>query len=401
MAKLPALREWAAKGSLDAMQMLIHRAVAHKQITASVTLIDRHLNILLWSSQVPDQKAAVTLICRELKTWNDPCFETITLSGKAINSDHPVWTHDVNLNSPSNTDQSLLQLASGKLNRSITPSPRQFQDQFAQLQVNKTQTNKTQLIPQQFDQPALNAIAASLLLAILLSLSDQVRFLLHPLITLVHELGHTFFAWIFGYFAIPAFDFIFGGGITFQSSERSPLLMGAIAIGLIYLFYRYRNNYLTSRVLLGLTVVYGICAFTRIHEILIKFMGHGFELLFAGIFLYRALSGVGCRSTIERPLYGMLGFFILFSDFRFASDLLTDPDMRAIYEEGKGGLLDNDFVLLARDYFNVNLSVVAVFFLICCLLTPLITYLLFRHQALIWNWFARLFLMTGDRGLES
>jgi hypothetical protein len=393
MAKLPALREWAAKGSLDAMQMLIHRAVAHKQITASVTLIDRHLNILLWSAQVPDQKAAVTLICRELKTWNNPCFETVTLSGKAINSTHPVWNHDVNLNSSSSTDHSLLQLASGTLNRSITLSPRQSQNK-----ISKTQVTKTQIIPRQLDQPALNAIAASLLLAILLLLSDQVKFLLHPLITLVHELGHTFFAWIFGYFAIPAFDFIFGGGITFQSSERSPFLMGLIAIGVTYLFYRYRNNYLTSRVLLGLTVVYSICAFTRIHEILIKFMGHGFELLFAGIFLYRVLSGFGCRSAIERPLYGMLGFFILFSDLQFASGLMTDADLRTIYEDGKGGLLDNDFVLLSRDYFSVDLSIVVLFFLICCLLTPVITYLLFRYQSSAWKWLSRLFLITNDRG---
>ncbi|MGA7935584.1 MAG: hypothetical protein WCA35_18685 [Kovacikia sp.] len=388
MAKLPELREWAAKGSLDAMQMLMHRAVAHKQMTASVNLIDRHLAILLWSSQVPDQKTAVTLICRELKLWNHPCFETIAISGKAINTHQSAWTCNVSLDSPSNAEQSLLDLASGAQPRSTSQLSRQ---------TTPDHLTRTQVPIQQLDQPALNALTAGLLLAILLSLSDQVRFLLHPLITLVHELGHTFFAWIFGYFAIPAFDFIFGGGITFQSSERSILLLGAIAAGLIYLFYRYRNNYPTSRFLLGFTVIYGICAFTPIHEILIKLMGHGFELIFAGIFLYRAVSGLGCRTPIERPLYGMLGFFILLSDLRFAVGLITDPNLRATYEEGKGGLLDNDFVLLAKDYFNVDLFVVILFFLFCCLLTPVVTYLLFRYQGSVWNRFSQLFLITHNR----
>ncbi|UBF26315.1 hypothetical protein K9N68_33255 [Kovacikia minuta CCNUW1] len=388
MAKLPELREWAAKGSLDAIQMLIHRAVAHKHITASVTLADRHLEVLLWSPQVPDQKVSVTLLCRELTTWNHPCFDTITIRGKAINTQNPAWIYDIDLNAAADIENSLSQLASGTLTRSVAPVFRA---------ATPARLSKPQIPVQKLDQSAVNAIVASLLLAILLSSSDQVRFLLHPLITLVHELGHAFFAWIFGYFAIPAFDFIFGGGITFQSSERSMVIMGAIAAGFIYLFYRYRNNYLTSRILLGFTVIYSICAFTPIHEMLIKFMGHGFELLFAGIFLYQALSGFGCRSPIERPLYGMLAFFILFSDLRFAFGLITDPDVRATYEAGKGGLLDNDFVLLARDCFNVDLSIVVAFFLLCCFFTPVMTYLFFRYQAFVLKWFSRLFLVTRDQ----
>jgi len=378
MTKRLELRTSAAKGNLDAMQMLISGAVAHKQITATVTLANRHLEMILWSVQVPAQQASITLICRELVTWNQPCFDTVTIKGKAINGDQPAWAQMIDLTAPPDAANSLNHLAAG--GSPLTDSP--VDQQTAQSGKRKPSLMQPLLV-QRLDQPAWNSIAAGLLLAIVLVSSDQLRFLFHPLITLVHELGHTFFAWLFGYFAIPAFDFIFGGGITFQSSERSPLLLGAIVAGLTYLFYRYRNHVPISRYLLGFAIIYSLCAFTPLHEMLIKSMGHGFELLFAGIFLFRALSGHGSQIPIERPLYGMMGFFMLLNDIRFAWGLMTNADEREIYEAGKGGLLDNDFVILARDYLGVDLSIVVALFLVCCFLTLLIPFLLFRYQPLI------------------
>jgi hypothetical protein len=129
-------------------------------------------------------------------------------------------------------------------------------------------------------------------------------------------------------------------------------------------------------------------------------MGHGSELIFAGIFLYRALSGIGCRVAIERPLYGMLAFYTVFYDIRFAYRLITNLEVRLIYEEGKGGLLDNDFVILANQVLGVDLSVVASVFLILCLLTPVVAILLFRYQNWMMVRLSRLFLITSDQPLR-
>ena len=43
-------------------------------------------------------------------------------------------------------------------------------------------------------------------------LVPPLKFLFHPRCTIVHELGHTAVAWLFGFTAIPAFDFQYGGG---------------------------------------------------------------------------------------------------------------------------------------------------------------------------------------------
>ena len=234
-------------------------------------------------------------------------------------------------------------------------------------------------------------MAASLLLATLLLVSGQLTFLFSPFLTLVHELGHTCCAWIFGYPAIPAFDFMHGGGITFYRLERVSLLLLVMYCGFGFLLYRYRHNPLTVRVLLVVVGVYTLCAFTGLEQMLISAMGHGFELLFAGIFLYRALSGYACRYSIERPLYGMLGFFTLFYDIRFAHGLMFDPVAREIYEQGKGGFLDHDFVRLAGEFMGVDLFVVAALFLVCCLVTPVVVFWVYRYRVMVLGTVQRMF----------
>ncbi|MCY7320532.1 MAG: hypothetical protein LH660_01705, partial [Phormidesmis sp. CAN_BIN36] len=53
---------------------------------------------------------------------------------------------------------------------------------------------------------------------------------------------------------------------------------------------------------------------------------------------------------------------------------------REMYEGGIGGVIDNDFIILARDYFSVDLSVVANIFLIGCVVIPLMVFLVFRYE---------------------
>lgn len=228
-------------------------------------------------------------------------------------------------------------------------------------------------------------VLTGLALALLVLAIPFTRFVLSYLGVLVHELGHTTLAWLFGYPAIPAFDFTYGGGVSlsFDRSTGVVVLLLAAWGGLLW-FYRQYPRMLA--VLGALFAVWALLAVTPAHEILALAMGHGFELLFAGIFLYRAATGSGCRNpALERPLYGMVGWFLVFEQSAFAWGLVTDPGRRRLYADAKGGGHWMDFSRLARDYLGTSLETVAGVFLVACLLTPVATWAVVRYRAELWR----------------
>lgn len=218
------------------------------------------------------------------------------------------------------------------------------------------------------DAEAGRALAIGFVLSLIILASPLLTFILSPLVTLVHEFGHAATAWLFGYPAIPSFDFIYGGGVTPIADERFTPILFVLYSALGYGMYHFRAQVRLSQILLGLTAGYTFCAFTGLHQTLIVGMGHGFELVFVGIFLYRALSGAACRIAAERPLYGMLACYIFLYDLKFAQGLLFDQEVRQIYIQGKGGVLDHDFVRLAHG--ASGLSGVVMLFVLACLVTP-------------------------------
>jgi hypothetical protein len=192
---------------------------------------------------------------------------------------------------------------------------------------------------------------------------------LSALTTLVHEMGHAACGWLFGYPSIPAFDFAYGGGVTLQQ-DRVPLLVAAVIAAAGYGVYALRARALPRNLLLGLLALYVPLALTRGHELLIVAMGHGGELAFATLALHRALSGRGCKLEAERPLYGLVGWYLALSGSVFAWQLRTSDLHRELYEEAKGGGHWMDFSRLAEEFLHVPLESVATGFLALCLLTP-------------------------------
>lgn len=216
--------------------------------------------------------------------------------------------------------------------------------------------------------------------ALVFSVVPFLSFVFSYLLTLVHELGHAVSGWFFGYPSIPAFDFAHGGGVTMHE-DRKVLLMLAIYALFGWGFYALRRRPVAATTLAVLVALYSVAAFTPLHEILQIFMGHGAELIFAGLFLYRALSGEKIRTPAERPAYAFAGFFILFSDLRFAYGLWSNHERRVEYELAKGGGSWMDFSRIARDYLGVELTTVAAFFLLLCLLVPPAVWLAFRFRS--------------------
>ncbi|MCY7392444.1 MAG: hypothetical protein LH647_13460, partial [Leptolyngbyaceae cyanobacterium CAN_BIN12] len=48
---------------------------------------------------------------------------------------------------------------------------------------------------------------------------------------------------------------------------------------------------------------------------------------------------------------------------------------------GIGGVLDNDFVILATEYFQTDLAAIAQWFLVACLLAPVFAFLVLRYES--------------------
>lgn len=200
-----------------------------------------------------------------------------------------------------------------------------------------------------------------------------LRFVFSYLNILAHELGHTVAAWAFGYPAVPAFDWRYGGGVTLSSERSVPvfLICWAALASLIYLNRetpRFRNLFLI------VAAIYGVAAFTDLHRIFELAMGHLTELCLAGIFLFRALTGRSVVHSVERPLYAACGVFMILGNLSLSWGLMTDVDARAAYGMAKGGGHWMDLDRLAIDYLGLGLPAVAFFLFAACWATPVAAY---------------------------
>lgn len=196
---------------------------------------------------------------------------------------------------------------------------------------------------------------------------------------LVHEMGHALAGWLYGYPSIPAFDFVYGGGVT-SYTVRAPLLAAIVQGVLLWLAWIFRRNPPSLLLALATAALYALTAWTSLHDSVITAMGHGAELIVAGIFLHRAASGRACHHGAERLAYGFVGWFVTFDNLRFAHRLVTSPFHREMYEQAKGGGHWMDFSVLAEQYLRVPLESVALAFFGLCLLAPALA-ILANHYA--------------------
>ncbi len=206
-----------------------------------------------------------------------------------------------------------------------------------------------------------------------------LKHIFNTLTILVHEMGHMIFGWVLGYPSVPAFDLMYGGGVTIHTDRNTALLIVIYCL-MAFLIFTFRKNIGAVILLLTITLIHLVLTFTRLNEVMVLFMGHGTELLIAGIFFYRGLSGAAVVHSIERPLYSAIAFFIVFSDVSFAYRLVRSPLARVEYAEAKGGGHWMDFSRIAIDHFHVNLTSVASIFFLCCLITLPAGFLAFRYQ---------------------
>jgi hypothetical protein len=198
---------------------------------------------------------------------------------------------------------------------------------------------------------------------------------------LTHEMGHALAGWLYGYPSIPAFDFVYGGGVT-SHGARWVWVALAVQAGLLWLAWLFFRNRVSFVVLVGLNVFYALTAWTGAHDPVILAMGHGTELVIAGLFLHRAFSGRACHHAAERVTYAFVGWFVTFENLGFARGLVTSAYQREIYENAKGGGHWMDFSRLAEQHLHVPLEAVAVGFFVMCLAPPVLAFLGNHYHAL-------------------
>jgi hypothetical protein len=163
---------------------------------------------------------------------------------------------------------------------------------------------------------------------------------------LVHEMGHTAVALLFGSAAWPAIR-LDGHAAAFHK-EPSLLAAAAVWVGVGVLWGQLRGRRGWRLALGTLFLLYPALVLTDAKEVLHLAAGHLGELTFATVFLWRAFAGGFTESRAERILYAALG--LLWSCgclLLFGSLVLSAESRRWYLTHGSFGM-QNDFVRIAR-----------------------------------------------------
>ncbi|MBM0741807.1 hypothetical protein JOY44_09265 [Phormidium sp. CLA17] len=347
---------------------LLEEALPDPQIQVKVQRRQSCLRVLLEGHQIPEQAAVIACIRQTLEPGQPKGVTQIEIYARYLGATQLAWRKMLTL--PPVLD---------------SPFADEFQTEGTQRQaaafseVKAVPERSRRLSPRAIHSSGWGALGTGLILAILLIISP-LKLLFTGFLVMVHELGHAVTHWLFGRPALPTVNLLYGGGITLVF-EQSPAVIGLIYFGFAVFAYGCRAYPRLLGVLAGLAILYTLCLRTSTNTMLSTFMGHGMELVAIALCLYFSASGYICRVVGDRSIYAMLGFFTWFYDIQFSWKLIHDEDFRAFYEGGIGGVLDNDFVVLATEHFQTNLSAIAQWFLISCILAPVVAFLALRYES--------------------
>ena len=161
--------------------------------------------------------------------------------------------------------------------------------------------------------------------------------------TFFHELGHTAFAWFYGYPTLPMFDFQHGGGLALSTSGQQILILACVWGACVYGFIYFKDNFYLKWLCafaLGLNLIF---AFNDGHEFFINFFGPAAEPIVASFLIYRALFDLAPRGALERFLNAGIGLSMIGGVFINAIGLLNNEAHRLAYFQQKGSHGFGDF----------------------------------------------------------
>jgi len=183
------------------------------------------------------------------------------------------------------------------------------------------------------------------------------------LVSAIHEMGHTTFAWCSGSPAVPVLDIFSGSGghaATFRYEPIAALQWAAWAL-IIALAVRTWTQQSPLRWCAALSVViYPVMTWEpHARELGQVLAGHIAELVFASICLWRARTGRSTAGFAERATYGCVGWYFLFNAAWLQLGLTFVPSVRTWYEGARSYGIANDY-LRAADALHAPLGAVAL-----------------------------------------
>jgi hypothetical protein len=186
------------------------------------------------------------------------------------------------------------------------------------------------------------------------------------LASLVHEMGHAGFAWLCGMPAVPAISL--GGHAAAVHGEQSVLLALLIAAGIGTAAWQALAGRARWIALASVAALYPLVAFSGAKELLHLLAGHGAEIAFATLCLWKALDGGFTNSRLERALHGTLGWYLLGKNASLCWGLMHSARARSHYRTNGSFGLTNDYIRVAEDVLGCRLPTVAFGMLALCVL---------------------------------
>jgi len=180
--------------------------------------------------------------------------------------------------------------------------------------------------------------------------------------SLVHEMGHCAVGWFFGMAAIPAISLEGHAAAVHSEPSRffAVLVWGAL-VGAAWRWLQGRARWIAMGVV---AVLYPALAFTQARDVLQVLAGHGGELAFATLCLWKTLDGGFTESRLERGLYGTVGWYLLGSNLVLCLGLVASPASRQEYSENGSFGLTNDMIRVADELLDWTLPSVALLVLV-------------------------------------
>jgi hypothetical protein len=199
--------------------------------------------------------------------------------------------------------------------------------------------------------------------------------------SLAHEMGHCAVAWFFGMAAIPAISLEgHAAAVHTEPSRFLAVLVWAALVGAAWHWLRGRARWTAMAIS---AVIYPALAFTQAREVLQLLAGHGGELAFATVCLFKALDGGFTQSRLERGLYGTVGWYLLGSNAILCLGLVASPASRQGYSENGSFGLTNDMIRVADDLLDWTLPSVAMLVLLAAIAVLPASWALWRLTARI------------------
>lgn len=216
------------------------------------------------------------------------------------------------------------------------------------------------------------------LLAPVLTLTPFLQYVAWILSSIIHEGGHTAFAWFVGCPALPAIN-LTGHAMTTYTEQRFYLCLIVWAALALLAVKAWQEKMFTWTAVV-VFAIYPVLAFVpTVREVGFLLSGHLTEILVGGIFLWQARTGLLVHDQVDRTAYAVVGWFLLFSNAWLCFGLVFVPRILSWYRKSGSYELTNDYLRVAEDVLHVSMATVVLPIMLLAMVTPGLVLLAARY----------------------